>query len=93
MSRLILFLPLLVLFLYGCNEPYQHRFKVGDCVQMKLSGERGMVIGGYANWDGLYVRFNRKVLVTDTGLLSADGAISSPYSAELIHDFELDRCQ
>ena len=51
-----------------------------------------MVISIYEYLDGLHVRFNRKVLVTDTGLLFGDGAIVSPYSSQLIHDFELDSC-
>jgi len=51
-------LILLVTFLIfsNCSGPYEHKFRKGDIVQFKLSGQKGMVVFIYRYHNTLEVR-------------------------------------
>lgn len=69
------------LILLGCSSDYSVcKFKPGQMVRSKVSGEVGQVIGmvlaGDGSWCYSNVRFQGSQEVTDSRVLSNDGPIS-----------------
>jgi hypothetical protein len=84
--------------LSGCESEKKPvpAFELGSYVKMKVSGVRGMVIGAKC-WTGnprcfYEVRFPSISTITDTHLLSKDGAIeTAPVSSvDFIREYELE---
>ena len=75
------------------NASAKHRFEVGQIVKSKLGGQEGQILDRYI-WAGeatYQVRFNVQSQVTDTHILSSDGAIETKaFSTEYMKEFELE---
>lgn len=79
-----------ILLLGACQ--YDHDFKNGQCVQMKLDGLKGTVI--QSGRHNLMVRFSSIRERTNTHFLSKDGDIEkAPYATMLVRVFEVKHCE
>ena len=79
----------LIVLLGGCE--FDHSFREGQCVQMKLDGLKGSVYA--ARQEAIWVRFSTLRERTNTKLFGNDGDIEkAPYALVVVRPFELKHC-
>jgi len=83
------FLPLLIL-LAGCDGAV-HIFTHGQCVEIKLTGEHGMVHSFWKNSDMYRVRV-AKASKTNSAIFGADNTENQRYAIVTFREFELTEC-
>jgi hypothetical protein len=83
-----------VLFFVGCVsiDQVDSKFKTGEIVKIKITGQKGMVVFGYCTHRHCYyrVRINMKQYRTHTHVLDSDAPITPELAVMEFREFELE---
>ena len=76
----------------ACSKDVDHRYTWGDCVQMKLTGEQGMVVRIYNHSDYYQIRV-AQASKTNSAVFGASNTENQRYAIVSFREFELEDCQ